>query len=109
MRDNAVVVRLPSRVRSQTGAELVEFAMVLPDTGADGALAVAGRVRERIAAHRFLAAEGYDIRLTVSTGVATLPDIPGSPHDLLVAADRAMYRVKASGKNGIQVATAPPQ
>ena len=86
-----------------------EFAMVLPETGADGALAVAGRVRERVAAHRFLAAEGYDIRLTVSIGVATLPDIPGSPHDLLVAADQAMYRVKASGKNGIQVATAPPQ
>ena len=86
-----------------------EFAMVLPETGAEGALAVAGRVRERIAAHRFLAAEGYDIRLTVSVGVATLPDIAGSPHDLLVAADRAMYRVKASGKNGIQVATARPQ
>jgi Flp pilus assembly protein TadG len=30
VRDNAVVVRLPARVRSQTGAELVEFAMVLP-------------------------------------------------------------------------------
>ena len=30
MRDNAVVVRLPARVRSQTGAELVEFALVLP-------------------------------------------------------------------------------
>jgi diguanylate cyclase (GGDEF)-like protein len=86
-----------------------EFAMVLPETGADGALAVAGRVRERIAAHRFLAAEGYDIRLTVSIGLATLPDIAGSPHDLLVAADQAMYRVKASGKNGIHVATAAPQ
>jgi diguanylate cyclase (GGDEF)-like protein len=86
-----------------------EFAMVLPETGAEGALAVAGRVRERVAAHRFLAAEGYDIRLTVSIGVATLPDIPGSSHDLLVAADQAMYRVKASGKNGIQVATALPQ
>jgi Flp pilus assembly protein TadG len=30
VRDNAVVVRLPARVRSQTGAELVEFALVLP-------------------------------------------------------------------------------
>jgi diguanylate cyclase (GGDEF)-like protein len=86
-----------------------EFAMVLPDTGAEGALAVASRVRDRVAAHRFLAAEGYDIRLTVSIGVATLPDFPGSPQDLLAAADQAMYRVKASGKNGIQVATAPPQ
>jgi Flp pilus assembly protein TadG len=30
VRDNTVVVRLPARVRSQTGAELVEFALVLP-------------------------------------------------------------------------------
>jgi Flp pilus assembly protein TadG len=30
VRENAVVVRLPARVRSQAGAELVEFAMVLP-------------------------------------------------------------------------------
>jgi diguanylate cyclase (GGDEF)-like protein len=84
-----------------------EFVMVLPDTGAEGALAVASRVRERVATHKFLAADGCDIRLTVSIGVATLPDIAGAAHDLLVAADRAMYRVKASGKNGIQVATAP--
>jgi diguanylate cyclase (GGDEF)-like protein len=85
-----------------------EFAIVLPETGTEGALAVAERVRERIAAHRFLGTEGYDIRLTVSVGVATLPDMAASPHDLLAGADRAMYRVKASGKNGIYVATAPP-
>jgi len=30
VRENAVVVRLPARVRSQAGAELVEFALVLP-------------------------------------------------------------------------------
>jgi len=85
-----------------------EFALVLPETGAEGALAVARRVRERIAAHHFLAGEGHDIRLTISVGVATLPDAAASPHDLLVAADKAMYRVKAAGKNGIHVATAQP-
>ena len=31
-----------------------EFAVVLPDTGSEGAVAVAERVRERIAAHEFL-------------------------------------------------------
>ena len=31
-----------------------EFAIVLPDTGTDGAVSVGERVRERIAAHRFL-------------------------------------------------------
>jgi Flp pilus assembly protein TadG len=30
VRENAVVVRLPARLRSETGAELVEFALVLP-------------------------------------------------------------------------------
>ena len=84
-----------------------EFALVLPETGTEGALAVAARVRDRIAAHRFLGAEGHDIRLTVSVGVATLSDSIASPHDLLVAADKAMYQVKASGKNGIHVATGP--
>ena len=84
-----------------------EFAIVLPETGGAGALAVAERVRERIAAHPFLATEGLDIRLTASVGVATLPDGAGSPDALLAAADQSMYRVKASGKNGIHVAPPP--
>jgi diguanylate cyclase (GGDEF)-like protein len=85
-----------------------EFAVVLPETGPEGALAVARRVRERMTAHRFLAAQGCDIRLTVSVGVATLPDTASSPQELLAAADKAMYRVKSSGKDGIHVAAAPP-
>jgi diguanylate cyclase (GGDEF)-like protein len=85
-----------------------EFAVVLPETGSDGALAVARRIRDRMTAHRFLAAEGCDIRLTVSVGVATLPDAASSPQELLAAADKAMYHVKSSGKDGIHVAAAPP-
>ena len=81
-----------------------EFAMVLPDTGREGALIVAGRVRERIAEHLFLKAEGYNIRLTGSAGVATLPDAVPTVDGLLQAADDAMYWVKAHGKNGIHVA-----
>jgi diguanylate cyclase (GGDEF)-like protein len=81
-----------------------EFALVLPDTGAEGAEAVAERVRERIAAHRFLEALGLAIRLTVSIGVATLPDVAGSVEELVQAADAAMYRVKEAGKNGVNVA-----
>jgi diguanylate cyclase (GGDEF)-like protein len=83
-----------------------EFALVLPETGAEGAFAVGARIRERIAGHMFLAGEGLDIRLTASVGVATLPDAAASAEELVQAADRAMYRVKESGKNGIQ--SAPP-
>jgi len=84
-----------------------EFALVLPDTGAEGAYAVGARIREKIAAHRFLVGDGLDIRLTASVGVATLPDVAGSAEELLQAADKAMYLVKDRGKNGIQAAARP--
>jgi diguanylate cyclase (GGDEF)-like protein len=84
-----------------------EFALVLPDTGREGACAVAERVRERIAAHPFLAGDGLDVRLTASVGVATLPDVAASADELVRAADQAMYHVKETGKNGVQTAAAP--
>ena len=84
-----------------------EFALVLPDTGCEGAFAVGERIRERVAAHKFLAGDGLDIHLTVSVGVATLPDVAASADELMQAADKAMYRVKDAGKNGIQAANAP--
>jgi len=83
-----------------------EFAIILPDTGSDGAEAVACRVQDRVARHVFLAGDGLSLRLTVSVGVATLPDVAASADELLRAADLAMYRVKDSGKNGVCVAQA---
>jgi diguanylate cyclase (GGDEF)-like protein len=83
-----------------------EFALVLPDTGSDGAVSVGERVREKIAAWSFLQPHGLRIRLTVSVGVATLPDVAASAEQLIQAADEAMYSVKDRGKNGICVAGA---
>ncbi len=82
-----------------------EFAVVLPDTGGEGAFAVGERVRDRIAAYKFLAGDGLDIHLTASVGLATLPDAAASAEELIEAADKAMYGVKDSGKNGIQAAS----
>jgi diguanylate cyclase (GGDEF)-like protein len=81
-----------------------EFSLILPDTGSEGAVAVATRIRERLGAARLLASEGLSIHVTASIGVATLPDVAASADELLRAADQAMYRVKAAGKNGIHVA-----
>ncbi len=83
-----------------------EFAIVLPDTGSEGASAVGDRVRERLAAHPFLEGNGLIVRLTASVGVATLPDVAASAEELVRAADMAMYQVKESGKNGVRVAQA---
>jgi diguanylate cyclase (GGDEF)-like protein len=104
----AAVVRSSARetdVAARFGGD--EFAVVLPDTGGEGAFAVAERVRQRLAEHPFLADDGLDIHLTASVGVATLPDVAVSPDELIQAADMAMYRVKQSGKNGTQAAIAP--
>jgi diguanylate cyclase (GGDEF)-like protein len=104
----AAVIRSSARetdVVARFGGD--EFALVLPDTGGEGAYAVGERIRERIAAHTFLAGDGLDIHLTASLGVATLPDAAASAEELMQAADTAMYRVKESGKNGIHVAPAP--
>jgi diguanylate cyclase (GGDEF)-like protein len=81
-----------------------EFALILPDTGSEGAAAVGERVRERVDAHAFLRGDGLDIHLTVSVGVATLPDVAASAEALIQAADEAMYHVKDHGKNGIYIA-----
>jgi diguanylate cyclase (GGDEF)-like protein len=103
----ALVIRSSARetdVVARFGGD--EFALVLPDTGMEGAVAVGERVRERIAAHPFLQVDGLDIHLTASVGVATLPDVASSEEALIQAADKAMYRVKERGKNGILVAAA---
>jgi len=84
-----------------------EFALILPDTGSEGALAVGERIRDRINEFHFLTSDGLDIHLTVSVGVATLPDVAASAEGLIQAADEAMYHVKDHGKNGIFVAGTP--
>src|SRR5438552_1346623 len=104
----AAVIRSSARetdVVSRFGGD--EFALVLPDTGGEGAYAVGERIRDRIAAHKFLADDGLDIHLTASVGVATLPDVAASAEELVQAADKAMYQVKETGKNGIVAAIAP--
>ncbi len=104
----AVVIRASARetdIVARFGGD--EFALVLPDTGSEGATAVGERVRERVAAHEFLQAHGLRIRLTASVGVATLPDVAVDVETLIQAADQAMYRVKERGKNGICVAGSP--
>jgi diguanylate cyclase (GGDEF)-like protein len=101
----AAVIRLSARetdIVARFGGD--EFALVLPDTGSEGAVSVGERVREKIAVHRFLESQGLDIKLTVSVGVATLPDVAASAEQLIHAADAAMYWVKDHGKNGIHVA-----
>jgi diguanylate cyclase (GGDEF)-like protein len=100
LRDMAALLR--EAVRSQDliarwGGE--EFLMLLPGTSAEGALVLAEKLRARIEAVS-IKAGGRDIRLTVSLGVAAMA--PGmSLDDGLKAADDALYRAKAQGRNRV--------
>lgn len=85
-----------------------EFVVVLPESNAEQAAFVAGRVREKIARHVFTGGRGLRLQLTASFGVAVFPGHAQSPQQLVACADAAMYEAKAAGKNCIRFAAAPP-
>ena len=81
-----------------------EFCVVLPETDARGARRVAERTREAIGSRPLLVPEVGGIGLSASVGIATYPDHAGTSEGLVQAADRAMQKIKASGKNGVGIA-----
>lgn len=83
-----------------------EFVVVLPETGEEGAVALAERIRARVeemSAGGVAGAPGNGaLGVTVSVGVATVPSPQvASPEDLIGLADQAMYRAKAQGRNRV--------
>jgi diguanylate cyclase (GGDEF)-like protein len=74
-----------------------EFAVILPQAGIDGAVAVAERLRAHI--------EQTEVpgvgRITASFGVATFPLHATSRDSLVATADRALYSAKNAGRNRV--------
>jgi diguanylate cyclase (GGDEF)-like protein len=102
---DAVLTEVADRVRAEVrevdvvaryGGE--EFAVILPETDRAGAEHIAGRICERVRA-RPMHAAGREVRLTVSIGVALLPDDGSTPSSLVRAADLALYAAKAEGRD----------
>jgi diguanylate cyclase (GGDEF)-like protein len=78
-----------------------EFVIVLPDTGWQGALTFAERVRRKVEEFSFGGATG-NMGLTISVGVAIARGTdPISPEMLLQEADRSLYKAKSGGRNRI--------
>ncbi len=84
-----------------------EFALLLPHTRAPDAFRIAERIRSYVAALRFIApgaTGGERLCVTVSIGVAALDSGDRREFaDLLAAADAALYRAKASGRDQVQM------
>ena len=76
-----------------------EFAVILPGTELEGAVAVAERIRAALAERALLRDELGGRGLTTSIGVVQYET--GTPDDLLGRADAALYRAKEQGKNRV--------
>lgn len=75
-----------------------EFVIVMPDTHLDGAGHKAEVLRRKIEMSEIPGPRG-PIRITISIGVAGYT--AGFPHDLVHAADRALYQAKEAGRNTV--------
>ncbi len=104
------IAQRPADIAGRFGGE--EFALILPDTGESGAIHVANALREAIVA-RGVPHEASPVAsvVTVSVGVSTWepPPPPSRPtaseaqvHDLVRAADQALYLAKERGRNIVE-------
>jgi len=82
-----------------------EFTLLLPKTGLPGALLLAEKIRSAAGTAPFRTDTG-SLDITISVGVAAYPEHGSSGKELVAAADEAMYRAKAGGRNRVEHALA---
>jgi diguanylate cyclase (GGDEF)-like protein len=79
-----------------------EFLVLLPETDAVGALALAEKIRAAVAA---IQVPTVDQHITISVGIAVFPDHALDSETLLRAADRAVYTAKNAGRDRVETFT----
>ena len=78
-----------------------EFFVVLPDTGWEGALIFAERIRRRVDETTFSSPHA-SMRITISVGVALARGTdPVSAATLMQEADQSLYKAKSAGRNRV--------
>ncbi len=77
-----------------------EFVVLAPDTGVEGAIVLAENLRRAISA---IDVPGVERAVTVSIGVAAVPEHAGGFDDLLRAGDRALVSAKDRGRDRVVV------
>jgi diguanylate cyclase (GGDEF)-like protein len=81
-----------------------EFIVLLPEVGSRGALEVADRLRERVAAET-LTCKTQRVPVSLSIGVAAFPEHGETLEALVASADSALYHAKGSGRNRVVLAS----
>ncbi|HZH29972.1 MAG TPA: GGDEF domain-containing protein [Pyrinomonadaceae bacterium] len=75
-----------------------EFAILLPETGAEQAQVAVQKLREKLSAQ--MRDSGWSV--TFSVGLLTCADPPHTVDEMIKIADGLMYEVKGAGKNAIR-------
>jgi two-component system cell cycle response regulator len=79
-----------------------EFAVMMPETELDDGIAFAEKIRQLIETTP-LQTQAGPLNVTVSLGVASVPQSRiHTAKELIVAADKALYRAKRNGRNQVQ-------
>ncbi|MGZ8796859.1 MAG: diguanylate cyclase [Thermoanaerobaculia bacterium] len=79
-----------------------EFTVMMPETELNDAITFAEQIRLMIEATPIDTQAGL-LKVTISIGVASVPwSSIHDPKDLIVAADKALYRAKKGGRNQVQ-------
>lgn len=96
-------------IASRYGGE--EFVVVLPKASLDDAVVRAEALRTGLRSLGGSPSPNQIPSVTISIGVAAFPDHGADSDGLLAAADRALYRAKAQGRDRVAVAQAgdPPE
>jgi diguanylate cyclase (GGDEF)-like protein len=90
-------VTRPGDVLARYGGE--EFALLAPGASADELSGLSERLRNQVASSPITVRTDTYVAVTVSVGSASFPLHGENPAELVAAADRALYRAKAEGRN----------
>lgn len=76
-----------------------EFVILVDHCDAEQIKVIAERLRSNVENHAFILPDGGELRLTISAGSATYPNV--HEEELVVKADQALYQAKKAGRNRV--------